>query len=183
MKSLRPFGILLVTFALLATAGVAAAQSTFTVPIHSEGGSSVSGSAVLTATDGGTSISFDVTGLAAGASAQTSLHAGTCSTPGASAAALPVLEADSTGRATASGMVLFRGTEDVALSTIADGEHVILVSQGNQMVACGNIPLAENLGTPGMPRTGSALPLFVAMGLVILGMIALRAGFALRATR
>jgi hypothetical protein len=183
MKSLRPLVILFVTFALLATAGVAAAQSTFTVPIHSEGGSSVSGSAVLTATDGGTSVSLDISGLGAGTTAQTSLHAGTCSAPGASAAALPTLTADTAGRATGSGMVLFRGTENVALPTVADGEHVILVSQGNQVVACGTIPLAENIGTPGMPRTGSGLLLLVAAGLAILALVAVRAGLALRSAR
>jgi hypothetical protein len=154
------------------------AQSTFTVPISAVGNSGVGGSAVLTATGGGTSISLDIEGLAAGASAQASLHAGTCEMPGASAAALPALTADTSGKAAASGSVLFRGTEDVALSIIADGDHVILVSEANQVVACGWIPQVET--APGMPRTGDAMPLSVATGLFALALLALAAGMRLR---
>jgi hypothetical protein len=185
MKRVRLLGIPVVPLALLLSAGVAFAQQTFTVPISTMGESGVSGSAVLTAVDGGTSISLDISGLTAGGTASAALHAGTCSTPGASAAALPALTADATGKATASGSILFRGTESVALSTVADGDHVILVHQGDRTVACGVIPMIESGGgtSVGMPRTGNPLPLLPAGGLLILALVVLRAGFALRAAR
>jgi LPXTG-motif cell wall-anchored protein len=71
----------------------------------------------------------------------------------------------------------------VALSAIADGDHVILISQSNRVVSCGLIPLVETAPgvTPGMPRTGGETPMVVAaIGLGVLGLFALGAGLALR---
>ena len=58
------------------------------------------------------------------------MRANTCAMPSASFAALPDLKADATGRATATGSVLFHGTENVALATMADGEHIIAIRAG-----------------------------------------------------
>jgi LysM repeat protein len=114
-----------------------------------EGGSGVGGTATFAAAgdeahapnlEDATRVSLEVVGLAPGSSAQSSLHAGTCAQPGASAAALPDLTADSSGNATASGMILFRGSENVPFSTVADGDHVIRITAGGRGVACGAIP-------------------------------------------
>jgi len=65
--------------------------------------------------------------------------------PSASFAALPDLKADATGRARATGSVLYHGTENVALATMADGEHIIAIQAG-QFVACGMIPMPRREG-------------------------------------
>jgi hypothetical protein len=67
------------------------------------------------------------------------MHANTCTQPSASFAALPKLTADAGGKATATGSILYRDTEAVALATMADGAHIIAIQTG-QMVACGVIP-------------------------------------------
>jgi hypothetical protein len=124
------------------------------------GGSQVRGAAIVTGKEGGTSVSLHLTGLAPGTPAQASLHAGSCSAPGASFAVLPQLTADASGTASATGPVLFRGTESVAPAIVADGDHVISVSQSGRAVACARVPAMEGLpdigSTPGMPRTGGA---------------------------
>lgn len=119
------------------------------VPLSGVGGASVRGTAILTAQNDGTQIILDVTGLPAGATAETRLHAGTCAQMSSSAAQLPDLRADASGQARATGQVLFRGTEPVALSTLLDGSRVITVTLSgpatNVLVACGSIQPA---GTP-----------------------------------
>ncbi|MDQ5825950.1 MAG: hypothetical protein M3441_17280 [Chloroflexota bacterium] len=172
--------VLLVTVALMLTTGVALAENTFTVPFSALGNSGVEGSAVLTAAGEGTDISLDITGLTPGASASATLHAGTCEAPSASLATLPALTADASGKATASGQVLFRGTEGVALAAIADGEHVMFISQAGQTVACAWIPEVETVPTVGMPRTGGADLLLALAGLSLVGIVALGSGLVLR---
>jgi hypothetical protein len=114
------------------------------------------------------------------------MQAGTCATPSASFAALPDLAADAGGRATATGSVLFRGTEAVALATMADGQHILAI-QTEQVVACGVIP-APVSATPApgtLPATGGAakLALGVALAAGLLGLCALSAGLFLRRRR
>lgn len=111
-----------------------------TVRLNSIAGSGVRGSATLTAQNGGTQVVIDVTGLRAGLIAETRLHAGTCTQLSFSAARLPDLRADASGRARAAGAVLFRGSQPVALPTILDGAHVIMISLRGRPVACGTIP-------------------------------------------
>jgi LysM repeat protein len=131
----------------MASAGQALPQ--VIVQLSPEGGSGVGGTATFVAAgdeahapdmDDATRVSLEVVGLPPNATAQSSLHAGTCAQPGASAAALPNLTADSSGNANASGMVLFRGSENVAFSTVADGSHIIRITSGDRVVACGAIP-------------------------------------------
>ena len=104
------------------------------------------------------------------------MHAGTCAMPSASFAALPELKADETGRATATGSVLFHGTENVALATMADGEHIIAIQASGQVVACGTIP---KLAPEGLPMSGGEA---ISLGAVAvgLGLCALFAGLFLR---
>lgn len=167
--------------ALLLVPGMAVAQEAVTLELSPVGESGVSGTATLTAAGDGTEVTLEVQGLAPGADARASMHAGTCAVPSASFAALPDLQADASGRATATGLVLFRGTENVALATMADGEHVIIVRSGGQVVACGTIPVLTPASAPAtLPATGgTAFPPMAAM-VGILGLCALSAGLSVR---
>ncbi|MDQ3927604.1 MAG: hypothetical protein M3328_00500, partial [Chloroflexota bacterium] len=100
-------------------------------------------------------------------------------------ATLPDLTADASGRATGAGQVLFRGTESVALSAIADGEHIMFIGRSGQRVACAWIPQVqtEPASSVGMPRTGSGDLLLVLGGLGIAGIVLLGGGLALRRQR
>jgi LPXTG-motif cell wall-anchored protein len=108
------------------------------------------------------------------------MQAGTCAMPSASFAALPDLTADAGGRATATGSVLFRGTEAVALATMADGEHILAI-QTEQVVACGVIPapVSATLAPGTLPATGGVASWFMAGGAGVLGLCALSAGLFL----
>ena len=163
--------------------GIGLAQEAITVRLDPVSESGVSGTATLTAAGDGTNVALDVKGLAAGADARATMNANTCAMPSASFAALPDLKADATGRATATGSVLFRGTESVALATMADGEHVITIQTG-QVVACGVIPkLAPASAPPTLPATGGAPFPLIATAAGILGLCALCAGLFLRQRR
>jgi LPXTG-motif cell wall-anchored protein len=156
------------------------AQEMVTVQLDPMGGSGVSGTAALTAAGEGTDIALDIQGLAPGAAARGTMQAGTCEMPSASFATLPDLQADANGRATASGSVLFRGTEAVALATMADGEHILAI-QTEQVVACGVIPKLASAEAPpaSLPATGGAAP-WLAAAAGVLGLCALSGGLFLR---
>ncbi len=119
-------------------------------------GSTVSGNALLMAEGAGTRVRLDVAGLAPGTGATATLHAGTCAMPGASAALLPALTANESGTATATGLILFRGTESVALTDIADGDHLVAIAGPSGIVACGQIPPLKAAGPGTLPSTGEA---------------------------
>jgi hypothetical protein len=177
---LRLLGISLVVLALLLAPGMGIAQETVTVQLDPVGESGVSGTATLTAAGEGTQVELDVKGLTPGTAAQAAMQANTCAMPSASFAALPDLKADAAGRATATGSVLFRGTENVALATMADGEHIITIQVG-QVVACGVIPMLTSDSTPPtLPGTGGAVPWLMAATAGVLGLCALSAGLFLQ---
>jgi hypothetical protein len=170
-------GIALLVLAFLLLPAIGMAQEEVMVQLEPVGGSGVSGTAALTAAGDGTYVALDVAGLAPGAAARGTMQAGTCAQPSASFATLPDLSADAAGHATASGSVLFHATENVALDTMADGEHIIAIHT-DQVVACGVIPgLAAS---PSLPVTGGA-PVWFAVGApAVLGLGALSAGLFLR---
>lgn len=152
MRSLRWLGAsLLLLFLAVASTGLALAQTSVTVQLEPVGGSNVRGTATLTAEGNGTRVSLDIAGLAPSTTAQASMHAGTCAAPGASAAELPELTAG------ANGQILFRGTESVALATMADGQHIIAIGGPNGTLACGVIPSREGSSADaGLPAAGIA---------------------------
>jgi hypothetical protein len=164
--------------------GIGGDQSAAVVLFEPVGGSRVDGAAILSGTgsEGGTAFSLHVTGLTPGTPAQATLHAGTCSSPGASFSRLTELTADNLGRASASGQVLFRGEESIALPAIADGEHFLAISQSGKTVSCGLLPgFASAPAMPsGMPRTGTADLTIIVAGLALLGILALGGGLAVR---
>ena len=168
MRSLRWLGAsLLLLFLVVASTGLALAQTSVTVQLEPIGGSNVSGTATLTAEGNGTRVSLDIAGLAPSTTAQATMHAGTCAAPGASAAELPDLTADANGRATANGQILFRGTESVALATMADGQHIIAVGDPNGTLACGVIASREGSSADaGLPAAGIAT-MWPAVGLLL----------------
>jgi hypothetical protein len=173
-------GISLIVLALLLVPGMLMAQEAVTVQLDPVGESGVSGTATLTAAGDGTDVALDIQGLAPGADARATMHANTCDMPSASFAALPDLQADANGRATATGSVLFHGTEPVALETMADGEHIIAIQTG-QIVACGVIPtLTTASAPPALPGTGGAPFSRLAVTAGALGFCVLAAGLFLR---
>jgi len=174
-------GLSVLAVALLSLGGVALAQEFVDVQLDAVGDSGVSGTARLTVAGEATEVSLDISGLDPNAEAQASLHAGTCDAPSASFSALPNLTADANGNASATGSVLFQGSENVAFQTVADGEHIISISSGGQVVACGVIPAVASVQQPSqLPETGGAgFPLGPAIA-GILGLGALAAGLFLR---
>lgn len=177
---LRLAGISLVVLALMLMPGMLTAQEAVTVQLDPVGESGVSGTATLTAAGDGTDVALDIQGLAPGADARATMQANTCDMPSASFATLPDLKADANGRATATGSVLFRGTEPVALETMADGEHIIAI-QIAQLVACGVIPtLATASAPPTLPETGGVAFSLIAATAGVLGFWTLSAGLFLR---
>ncbi|MDP8922730.1 MAG: hypothetical protein M3O34_07620 [Chloroflexota bacterium] len=175
----------LTAFLLLVRAEPASAQQSVTARLEPMAGSGASGTATLTAQDGGSRVSFDIVGLAPGASYPAQLHAGTCAQLSASFTSLGTLVADPTGRASASSPVLFRGTEPVPLATLVDGDRVIVVMGSQSVVACGAIPrlaAARVAQVPaGLPATGEVdaghRP---GIGLAALGLALLFVGLLLR---
>jgi hypothetical protein len=181
LTRLRLLRISLVILALLLLPGMVMAQEAVTVRLDPVGESGVSGTATLTAAGDGTNVALDIKGLAPGADARATMYASTCAMPSASFAALPDLKADATGRATATGSVLFHGTENVALATMADGEHIIAIQAGGQVVACGVIPkLTSASAPPTLPVTGGVAFSLMAATAVVLGFCTLSAGLLLR---
>lgn len=109
------------------------------VHLHSTNRSHVRGDVVLSATDGSTRATMTASGLAPSSTAHVVLNAGTCSAPGASIDDVARLKANRDGSAFRSGLIRFRGTENVTLASIADGEHVMRILAPDE-VACGVVP-------------------------------------------
>ncbi|HEX8600116.1 MAG TPA: hypothetical protein VF952_16560 [Chloroflexia bacterium] len=162
-------------------------QSVAVVRFEPENGSKVRGAAILSGTgvEGGTTVSLHITGLTPGTPAQATLNAGTRTAPGASAAALPELSVDASGSGTATGRVLFRGSEIIPLADVADGEHIITVSQSGNVVAYGDVPILEGLALApvGMPRTGGAAGDAMLLGLALVAVYMILLGVRLTQTR
>jgi hypothetical protein len=178
---LRLPGISPVVPALLLLSGMVLAQEAVTVRLDPVGKSGVNGTATLTAVGDGTYVALDIKGLAPGADARTTMHANTCAMPSASFAALPDLQADATGRATATGSVLFHGMENVELVGMADGDHIIAIQAGGQVVACGVIPKLTSASVPPtLPVSSGTAFSLIAAAAGVLGFCALSAGLLLR---
>jgi hypothetical protein len=126
----------------------------------------------------GTNVVLDIEGLTPDAATQGTMHAGTCATPGASFALLPELKADAAGKSTATGSILFRGTEHVALATMTDGEHIIVI-RTEEVAACGVIP--QSVTPPAsLPVTGDTTYPLISIGMGVLGFCLLCTGLFLK---
>jgi hypothetical protein len=186
MKGWQRAVVGLLSLLLVVPAGVARADDAVVVLLNPLGGSEVRGRASLLAEGAATRVTLEVAGLSAGQGYMARLHGGTCEQPGASFAELSALIPDGSGEAKAAGSVRFRDTEDVALATVADGEHVILVSGPNGSLACGVIAATEAAGRHGpatLPETGAdprGTPPYVAS---LVGILALAGGLLARSGR
>ena len=117
------------------------------VRLDPTGGSGVSGVTTLVALpEGETRFELQLSGLLPGQRYGLQLHAGTPAQPSASFTQVAMVTADASGRATASGLVRVRGTEDIPLLDIADGNHVLTVVGFGRTVAVGSIPTLQPLG-------------------------------------
>ena len=122
-------------------------QLVATVRLDPTPGSTASGTVTLVALpEGETRFELQVSGLTPGESYGIQLHAGTPALPGASVTQFATVTADANGRANASGLVRFRGTEPIALLEIADGNHFLAVARSGHTVAMGAIPVLQPLG-------------------------------------
>jgi hypothetical protein len=122
-------------------AGGATAPQAVTFRLRPVAGGEVRGTATLAAVGRGTRVSLDVSGLPPGVHALSRLHAGTDVTRlSASFSRLPTLTADATGRAKATGRLLFQGREEVRLSAVADARHAIVIVLRDRVAAYGVIP-------------------------------------------
>ena len=118
-----------------------------TVRLDPTAGSTVSGVITLVALpEGETRFELNLAGLLPGNAYSIQLHAGSPAQPSASFTQVTTVNADAFGRANASGLVRFRGTEDIALLDIADGNHFLSVVGFGQTVAVGAIPALQPLG-------------------------------------
>lgn len=172
----RLIGTLLLLLTLLLLPATALAIETVPLNLDAVGGSGVSGGAVVTPAGEGTNVTLEIQGLPAGGEARAVMTAGTCAQPGASFATLPNLKADASGKATATGPILFRGTDPVALAAVADGQHVISI-QTDKVVACGVIPHLAAVQSPSqLPTTGGAGFELFAVVIAALGFVILASG-------
>ncbi|MGI9111322.1 MAG: hypothetical protein ACR2GT_03855, partial [Gaiellaceae bacterium] len=125
--------------AALATGGAAASNPTETVRFAPVAGSGVSGSAPLGANGIGTRVAARVTGLAPGATARILLRVGRWPRLSASFATAVTVRADSKGVARATSAVRYRN-EPVALSIVADSNHILPIVPGGRVVAGASLP-------------------------------------------
>ena len=130
--------------ALTAQAGTAAGSGTARAALlHDIDGGDVHGavSFVSASSNGATSAAVIVHGLPATARVDVRLHSGrSLDRVSASSTALPSGQATPTGSFRAYGPVRFRTGNEVHLSDVADGAHMILVYAGDQLVAYAHIP-------------------------------------------
>ena len=172
------FGLGFVVLAPLLLPYTTLAQENIIVQIESLDGPGVSGTATLSGVGEGTHVVLDIIGLTPGATIQSSMHAGTCAMPSASFASLPESQADVTGNAMVAGSILFRGTEEIGLVTMTDGEH-ILVIQGEGVIACGVIPELAILPAS-LPETGGVASSQISILVSVFGFCLLCIGLFLR---
>jgi hypothetical protein len=157
---------LLVLALLLARPGVALAQETITAHLAPVAGSTVSGTATITARDDAATVDLDVSNLTPGTTYRALLQAGTCEAPSASFGLLGTFQPGATGSvklmATTARISATGATIDLTLSLLADGGHIIVIS-GPGTMACGSIPAATGI----LPRTGG--PSVLLAGMLALG--------------
>jgi LPXTG-motif cell wall-anchored protein len=139
-------------------------------------GSTITGTATLTANDDATDSIVDLKGFAPGIDGIVNVYSNTCAQPSASFALISQFTADGNGNVHVAAPVLFHGT-NVALSDISASNIVGVYSNGI-LVACGVIP--QPTSSPTLPTTGGTFDanLFLALGGV--GLIILFAGLFLK---
>jgi hypothetical protein len=157
MRKLSVFGVLLL---VLATIGVASAQSapSITIQMQAVGGSKVTGTAVLTQAGNGVAVSVKLSGFDASSKHDGHIHVGSCAAQGGVVVPLNSITADASGAGSADT------TENtLTFAQVTDGKHYVQYHissnpPGNP-VSCADIPAAvttqgQGGGTPGAPAAG-----------------------------
>ena len=130
----------LAVVAALVLAPLAAAVNPYVhVSLRQRGGSGVTGSAVVAAKSDGTRVTLTLYGLAPKSAVRALLNAGTCAKPSASFTLIVSAKATAAG-GVSSAAQLALGGKQVSFFDVADGEHVIRITAGSQVVACGAVP-------------------------------------------
>jgi Cu/Zn superoxide dismutase len=106
------------------------------VTLAEQGGSGVTGSATLTPNGSATDVAVTVDGLEQG-TYLLHVHVGACEQPGEFVEALPDLAPDADGAAEGAG------SASQALDTLTDGQHYLVVFEGDTPLSCGNIEAAS----------------------------------------
>jgi hypothetical protein len=138
----RGVTIVVAALAALVLACSASAAGVLLKPAHlyALDHSKITGMATLTPVGLGTSAHLVVNGLGPHSPARALLHEGTCTHHGPSTATVGFGRADGTGvLRTTTAQILSRSLP-LAVQEIADGKHVIAVSVGARVVACGRVP-------------------------------------------
>lgn len=151
----------------------APAQQSVTVKLEPMNGSTVTGSAVLTANGAATDAIVDLKNLPAKADGLVNLYANTCALPSASFAFIANFTADAAGSVHLTAPVLFHGG-NVTLPEITNS-NIIAVYSGGQMVACGVVPTLAPT-SPALPTTGGVFDLRAILLLGIAGFTILSLG-------
>jgi len=102
--------------------------------------SKITGLATLAPAGLGTSARLVVNGLGPHSPARALLHEGTCTHHGPSTAIVGAGRADGTGVLRTTRAQILSHALPLAVGSIADGKHVIAVSVGTRVVACGRVP-------------------------------------------
>jgi hypothetical protein len=187
MRKLSVFGVL---FLVLATIGVASAQSapSVTIQMQATGGSKVTGTAVLTQSGNGVEVNVKLSGFDPSTKHDGHIHVGSCAAQGGVVVPLDSITADASGA----------GSADTTESTltfaqVTDGKHYVQYHissnpPGNP-VSCADIPAQAATqgqgGAPGAPAAGlgsvsqeSGFPVALLAGLLGL-MVITGAGYRL----
>lgn len=195
---MRKFSVFAVLLLVLATIGVASAQTAQSVTIQMQGvsGANVTGTAVLTQTSNGVTVSVKLSGFPPNTKHDGHIHVGTCEAQGGVVVPLNPITADASGAGSAD-------TTETTLTfaQVSDGNHYVQYHTSSnppgQQVSCGNIPKAsagqgggtpaattgQGGGTPAAPATGiggvsqdGGFPVALLAGLLVV-MIGAGAGY------
>ena len=155
MRKLSVFGVLLL---VLATIGVASAQSapSVTIQMKASGGSKVTGTAVLTQSGNGVMVSVKLTGFDPNTKHDGHIHTGSCAAQGGVVVPLNSITADASGAGSADT------TENtLTFAQVTDGKHYVQYHTSSNPpgnpVSCADIPAGtagQGGGTPSAPAAG-----------------------------
>ncbi len=174
--SLLPlFALPILLLIFLVIPSIAFAQQAATVRLDSMNGSTISGTATLTANADATDAIVDLKGFAPGTAGIVNVYSNTCAQPSASFALISQFTADTSGNVHVAAPVLFHGT-NVALADISTLNIVGVYSNGT-LVACGVIPQSASSQT--LPTTGGTFDANSYAILGIAGFVTLMTGFVL----
>lgn len=154
-RTMRKFSVLGALILFLATLTVAFAQTgTSNVQMSPANASNVSGTATITQSGGGVTVSVRLSGYTANQGSIGHIHSGRCETGGPVVFPLNTIQADANGTGSAETTLA-----NAPYATVANGNHYVQYHEnttppgGGRPVSCGNIAAASQGGgsVPGSP--------------------------------